>query len=158
VDAAVASACAPTYFDHWTIAGIQGQTIRFFDGGAGGTANPAYQACVEAFEYDDFEAADSNLVALGTGFYPASDTPPSGLVGTVGWVTSTLVDTSEDWVDDAVGRQWPGLSQNINPQLPSEIDEADLSAIPDLVRIGQQLAGTLDWKKLLAGRAQGTAQ
>jgi hypothetical protein len=158
VDAAVASACAPTYFDHWTIAGIQGQTMRFFDGGAGGTANPAYEACVEAFEYDDLDPAESNLVSLGTGFYPASDTPPSGLIGTIGWVTSTLVDTSEDWVDDAVDRQWPGLRQNINPQLPSEIDEADLAAIPELVRIGEQLAATLDWKKLLAGRARGTAQ
>src|ERR1035441_6451770 len=33
VDAAVASACAPTYFDHWRIDNINGQTIRFFDGG-----------------------------------------------------------------------------------------------------------------------------
>jgi patatin-like phospholipase/acyl hydrolase len=35
IDAAVASASAPTYFDHWTIQGIQGQTISFFDGAAG---------------------------------------------------------------------------------------------------------------------------
>ena len=155
VDAAVASACAPTYFDHWKIDGVTGQTIRFFDGGAGGTANPAYQVCVEAFEYDDFVPAESNLVALGTGFYPGSDTPPSGLIGTIGWVTSTLVDSSEDWVDQAVERQWPGVMQSFNPQLPSDIDEADLSAIPQLVKIGQQLAATLDWKKLLGGSAQG---
>jgi predicted acylesterase/phospholipase RssA len=157
VDAAVASACAPTYFDHWKIDGVEGQTIRFFDGGAGGTANPAYQACVEAFEFDDFQAADTNMIALGTGFYPASDTPPRGLIGTIGWVTSTLVDSSEDWVDQAVERQWPGVMQSFNPQLPRDIDEADLSAIPDLVRIGEALAATLDWEKLLAGRTQGTA-
>jgi patatin-like phospholipase/acyl hydrolase len=153
VDAAVASACAPTYFDHWKIDDIQGQTIRFFDGGAGGTANPAYQACVEAFEYDEFQPPDTNMVALGTGYYPASDTPPGGLIGTIGWVTSTLVDTSEDWVDQAVERQWPGVMQNINPMLPREIDEDDLSAIPDLVKMGQQLAAGLDWTQLLTRRS-----
>jgi len=83
-----------------------GQTIRFFDGGAGGTANPPTRFCVEAFEYDGFTAADTRLVALGTGYFPASGDPPKGLLQTIGWTTSTLVDTSEDWVDDAVKRQW----------------------------------------------------
>jgi predicted acylesterase/phospholipase RssA len=157
IDAAVASACAPTYFDHWKIDGIPVNgvptTLRFFDGGAGGTANPAYQACVEAFEYDDFDPKATNLVALGTGYYPASDTPPNGLIHTIGWVTGTLVDTSEDWVDKAVERQWPKLMENRNPQLPSDIDEADTSAIPTLVQIGQKLAATLDWKELLSPRS-----
>jgi uncharacterized protein len=148
-DAAVASACAPTYFDHWTIAGIQGKTISFFDGGAGGTANPAYQACVEAFQYDDFTPAETRVVSLGTGYYPASGDPPKGLVGTIGWVTSTLVDTSEDWVDQAVNLQWPGVMQTFNPLLASDIDEADLSAIPTLVEIGQQMAAAMDWKQIL---------
>src|SRR5208283_3738432 len=89
IDAAIASACAPTYFDHWKIDGIMGQTIRFFDGGVGGTANPAYQVCVEAFEYDDFTPADSRVVSLGTGYFPASDDPPTGLLATIGWSTST---------------------------------------------------------------------
>jgi hypothetical protein len=151
IDAAVASACAPTYFDHWRIDGIMGQTIRFFDGGAGGTANPAYQVGVEAFEYDDFTPADTRLVALGTGYFPASDDPPSGLLKTIGWTTSTLVDTSEDWVDDAVQRQWPGVMQAFNPLLPSDIDEADLSAIPTLVEIGQKMAADLDWEQIIGG-------
>ena len=160
IDAAVSSACAPTYFDHWKIDNVpvdgKAQTVRFFDGGAGGTANPAYQASIEAFDYDDFVPGETNLIGLGTGFFPASDAPPSGLIGTIGWVTSTLVDTSEDWVDQAVERQWPGLMQSFNPQLPRDIDEADLSAIPELVQIGQELAATLDWRKLLAGRGEGT--
>ena len=151
IDAAVASACAPTYFDHWRIDGIMGRTIRFFDGGAGGTANPAYQVCVEAFEYDDFTPADTRVVALGTGYFPASDDPPKGLLKTIGWTTSTLVDTSEDWVDDAVKRQWPGVMQAFNPLLPSDIDEADLSQIPTLVEIGQEMAEGLDWKQILGG-------
>ena len=149
VDAAVASACAPTYFDHWRIDGIQGRTIRFFDGGVGGTANPAYQAAVEAFEYDDFVPRASRLISLGTGFYPASDDPPKGLIAVIEWVTSTLVDTSEDWVDEAVERQWPGLMQNFNPELPRDIDMADTSAIADLVRIGQQTAAAMDWTQIL---------
>jgi patatin-like phospholipase/acyl hydrolase len=150
IDAAVASACAPTYFDHWRIEGVNGQTIRFFDGGVGGTANPAYQACVEAFEYDDFTLADTRLVSLGTGYFPASDDPPTGLIGTIGWTTSTLVDTSGDWVDDAVNRQWPGITKSFNPLLPRDIDEADIEAIPVLLEVGQQLAATLDWTQILA--------
>jgi len=149
IDAAVASACAPTYFNHWCIDGIQGQTICFFDGGVGGTANPAYQACVEAFVYDDFTAADTRVVALGTGFFPAPNQAPHGLLKTIAWTTSTLVDSAEDWVDDAVNLQWPGIMQNFNPQLPSDIDEADLSAIPTLVEIGQKMAADLDWAKIL---------
>jgi patatin-like phospholipase/acyl hydrolase len=149
VDAAVASACAPTYFNHWTIDGIAGQTLAFFDGGAGSTANPAYEACVEAFEFDYLTPASARLVSLGTGYYPDSNKAPSGLLGVIGWVTSTLVDTSEDMADDAVNRQWPGVMTNINPLLPSDIDEADLSAIPTLVTVGQQLAATLDWTKLI---------
>jgi patatin-like phospholipase/acyl hydrolase len=149
VDAAVASACAPTYFDHWRIDGILGQTMRFFDGGAGGTANPAYQAAVEAFEFDNFIPAATQLISLGTGYFPMPDNPPKGLLQTIGWTTSTLVDSSEDWVDQAVNRQWPGILQNFNPKLPREIDEADLSAIPDLVKIGSQIAAQMDWTVIL---------
>jgi hypothetical protein len=150
IDAAVASACAPTYFDHWTIDGIEGQTIRFFDGGSGGTANPAYQACVEAFVFDDFIPAETRVIALGTGYYPGSNDPPKGLLGTIGWTTNTLVDSSEDWVDDAVELQWPKIMQLINPELPSDIAEADLSAIPALLAVGRKLAAGLDWKLILA--------
>lgn len=154
MDAAIASACAPTYFDHWTIAGVAGQTLNFFDGGVGGTANPAYQACVEAFEYDSFKPAETQVISLGTGYYPASQNPPKELIGTIGWTTSTLVDASEDWVDDAVQRQWPGVLRIFNPLLPSDIGEDDLSAIQALVEVGQQLAGTMDWRQILGGGGQ----
>ena len=150
IDAAVASACAPTYFGHWPIDGILGQTVYFFDGGAGGTANPVYQACVEAFEYDAFQPAATRVVALGTGYFPASGDPPKGLLKTIGWVTSTLVDSSEDWAGNAVNRQWPGIMRDFNPILPSGIDEADLSAVPTLVEIGRKMAADLDWKTTLA--------
>jgi len=150
VDAAVASACAPTYFDHWSIGGIMGETIYFFDGGSGGVANPVYQACVEAFEYDNFQPADTRVVGLGTGYFPASGAPPKGLLQTVGWTASTLVDSSEDWAGEAVNRQWPGILQDFNPLLPADIDEADLAAIPTLVETGRKMAADMDWTKILA--------
>ncbi|MFY9727198.1 MAG: patatin-like phospholipase family protein, partial [Bryobacteraceae bacterium] len=150
IDAAVASACCPTYFDHWKIDGIDGRTIYFFDGGVGGTANPVYQACVEAFQYDAFTPDGTRVIALGTGYYPGTGAPPSGLLKIVEWTVNTLIDTSEDWADQAVNRQWPGIATNINPLLPSDIDEIDLSTIPTLVAVGQQLAATLDWTRLLA--------
>ena len=60
------------------------------------------------------------------------------------------MDSSEDWVDNAVERQWPGILTNYNPLLPRDIDEADLSAIPELLEVGKRLADGLDWKKILA--------
>ncbi len=153
VDAAVASACAPTYFNYWTIDGLAGKTRNFFDGGVAGTANPAYQACVEAFEYDTFDPAQTKVISLGTGYYPASQDPPKGLVATIEWTTNTLVDSSEDWVDKAVRRQWPGVLETFNPLLPSDIGEDDLAAIPALVEVGQQLAATMDWRQILGAAA-----
>jgi hypothetical protein len=73
-----------------------------------------------------------------------------GILQTIGWTTSTLVDSSEDWVDNAVERQWPRILTNFNPLLPRDIDEADLSAIPELLDVGKRLADGLDWKKMLA--------
>ncbi|MGO9229988.1 MAG: patatin-like phospholipase family protein [Bryobacteraceae bacterium] len=150
VDAAVASACAPTYFDHWTIDNLDGRSISFFDGGTGGTTNPTYQACVEAFEYDTFAPDATRVIELGTGYFPVSNKPPSGLFKVLAWTANTLIDTSEDWVDEAVNRQWPGIVTTVNPALPSDIEVADLSAIPTLLTIGQELAATLDWTKLIS--------
>jgi hypothetical protein len=43
------------------------------DGGVDVTGDPVYQACVEAFYYDDFTPADTGVVPLGTGFFPTCD-------------------------------------------------------------------------------------
>jgi len=147
IDAAVASASAPTYFDHWPLT-VDGQALAFFDGGSGGLANPSYQACVEMFEYDTFLPAQTRLVSLGTGFYPSSNAAPKGLIGTVSWATDTLVDTSEDWVDGAVERQWPGVKQKFDWLLPTGISMDDLSAIPALLAAGKT-AASIDWRQVL---------
>jgi uncharacterized protein len=149
IDAAVASACAPTYHDHWAIKMPGGFTRRFYDGGTAGLANPAYQTCWEMFKCDKFQPATTRLVSLGTGFFPQPDVAPSGLLATIGWAISTLVDSSSDWVDAATELQWPGVMSKFNPPLPRSIDEADLKSIPDLVRIGQAYAKTIDWGKLI---------
>jgi len=148
IDAAVASACAPTYFDHWPLT-VQGEGLAFFDGGSGGLSNPSYQTCVEMFEYDSFTPADTRLISLGTGFYPESQTPPKGLIDVISWATDTLVDSSEDWVDRAVERQWPGVNTKFDWQLPADIAMDDLSAIPALVAAGKTAAASIDWKQLL---------
>jgi hypothetical protein len=148
INAAVASACAPTYFDHWPLT-VDGQALAFFDGGTGGMANPSYQACVEMFEYDSLVATQTRLVSLGTGFYPGSNTPPKGLIATISWATNTLVDTSEDWVDRAVQRQWPGVQQKFDWQLTSDIPMDDLAAIPALEAAGKTAAASIDWNQVL---------
>jgi patatin-like phospholipase/acyl hydrolase len=148
IDAAVASASAPTYFDHWPLT-VDGQALAFFDGGTGGLANPSYQACVEMFEYDVFTPAQTRLVSLGTGFYPGANAAPKGLIEVVSWATDTLVDTSEDWADRAVERQWPGVKQKFDWQLPVGIAMDDLSAIPELVALGKTAAASIDWKQVL---------
>jgi hypothetical protein len=148
IDAAVASACAPTYFDHWRLR-VGSQPLWFYDGGSGGLANPAYQTCVEMFEYDAFTAAETRVISLGTGFYPNSDAPPKGLLGVVSWATDTLVDSSEDWVDRAVERQWPGVTRKFDWQLPSGIAMDDLAGVPALVQAGTAAAASIDWKEVL---------
>ena len=145
LDVATASASAPTYFAPWKIG-----TEEFFDGGAGGNANPVYQAAVEAFYYDDFVPAETRIVTLGTGFYPAPSKAPSGLLSTVAWVIDSLLDNGEDDADATVDRHWPEIRQGFNVQMPRDIDMADISAIPQLVQLGQQMAAGIDWTKTLS--------
>jgi hypothetical protein len=101
------------------------------------------------FEYDAFTPAGTRLVSLGTGFYPGSSAPPKGLIDVVSWATDTLVDTSEDWVDSAVERQWPGVKQKFDWRLPSSIAMDGLSAIPELVALGKTAAASIDWTQVL---------
>jgi predicted acylesterase/phospholipase RssA len=97
VDAAVASACAPAYFDHWRIDNINGRTTRFFDGGVGGAANPAYEARVEAFEFDTFTPADTRVIALGTGYFRVDGNLPGGAdARVVCYLAFTTPPTVED--------------------------------------------------------------
>jgi patatin-like phospholipase/acyl hydrolase len=151
IDCAVASASAPTYFAPWRVSPAKIPIGWCFDGGTGVTGNPVYQACVEAFEYDCFDARDTRVISLGTGFYPDSAmNPPRGLLRTLTWTIDALVGAPEDQQTEITQRQWPGIMQRFNWQLPSAIDMANVSAIPQLIQIGQAAAHTMDWKKILS--------
>lgn len=149
IDCAVASAAAPTYFSPWTI-NIGGQPTVLVDGGVGVTGNPVYQACVEAFYYDDFSVADTTVISLGTGFFPAGNTVPKGFLGWLEWTVDALLDAPEDQQTELVNRHFPGILQRFDWQLPKPIDMADTASIPELAAIGRQAAAAMDWTKILA--------
>lgn len=170
LEAMCASAAAITYFDAQRVSfPALGKGLWCSDGGESGVANPSYQTAVEMFEYDEFvpfssrfkvdlqinpgtnESAESpamKMITLGTGYYPvASDAdvdPAKGLIAEIEFATDTLVDSSEDWVDQAVKRQWPGMAIKVDWALPSAIAMDDLSAIPTLAAVYK--ANPVDWK------------
>ena len=151
VDAVVASSAAPTYFNFWPVV-VGKQTLQMADGGTAGFANPVYRMAIEMFEYDSFDPSTTKIISLGTGYYaPPSVMPaPKGLVATIGFATSTLVDSAEDLADQDAARVYPACSfQKFNPSLPSSIDEADLASVPVLLKIGQAAAAQMDWKGIL---------
>ena len=151
VDAVVASSAAPTYFNFWPVV-VGRQTLQMSDGGAAGFANPVYRMAIEMFEYDSFDPSTTRVISLGTGYYepPSAMPAPEGLVATLGFVTSTLVDSAEDLADQDAVRVYPTCGfRKFNPALPSSIDEADLSAVSVLLQIGQAAAAQMDWKEIL---------
>lgn len=150
LDCAVASACAPTYFAPWYV--NPGKTLVgwCYDGGVGTVGNPVYQVCREAFQFDTFDPADTQVISLGTGFYPSTEiNPPDGFLPTLEWTLNALVDAPIDEQTQIVNERWPRILQRFNWLLPAAIDEADTSAIPGLVTLGQQLAAQMDWKSIL---------
>jgi len=151
VDAVVASSAAPTYFNFWPVV-VGTETLQMADGGAAGFANPVYRMAIEMFEYDSFDPSTTRIISLGTGYYepPAALPAPKGLIATIGFATSTLVDSAEDLADQDTARVYPACGfQKFNPPLPSSIDEADLASVPALVKIGQAAAAQMDWNQIL---------
>lgn len=169
LEAMCASAAAITYFDaQRVIFPALGKKLWCSDGGESGVANPSYQTAVEMFEYDSFvpfhsfmdvtddgnevtESDGTRMITLGTGYYPvapdADVDPAKGLIAEIEFATDTLVDSSEDWVDQAVKRQWPGMAAKVDWALPSAIAMDDLSAIPTLAAVYR--ANPTNWKGLL---------
>jgi patatin-like phospholipase/acyl hydrolase len=148
VDCAVASASAPTYFKPWKI-DIQGNSTLLVDGGVGVTGNPVYQACVEAFYYDDFTPSETLVVSLGTGFYPARDTAPAGLFGWLEWTVGALLDAPMDEQTRLVDRHFPDVMKRFDWELPNEIGLADTGSIDELVAVGSQAGTEMDWHSVL---------
>jgi len=149
VDCAVASASAPTYFSPWTMT-VDGHRLVMVDGGVGVTGNPVYQACVEAFYYDDFTPEETRVVSLGTGFFPTGNRVPSGLLGWLEWTVDALLDAPEDQQTEIVERHYPGILQRFDWKLPKAIGLADTGSVGELVQIGNDAAAGMDWRKVLA--------
>jgi patatin-like phospholipase/acyl hydrolase len=150
VECVTASASAPIYFSPCYINPAKILIGWAFDGGVGTTANPVYQACVEAFQYDDFDPAETLVISLGTGYTPDTQVnPPSGFLPVLEWTVSTLVDAPVDEQTQNAMRQWPGVVQRFNWPLVSTPTEADVASIPSLVEIGQKAAASMDWKAIL---------
>jgi patatin-like phospholipase/acyl hydrolase len=153
IDAAVASSCAPTFFDHWDFK-IKGHPYQWFDGGCGGTANPAWEAAIQAFDFDTFVPAETCIIDIGTGFSPVSNVIPKGILGNIGWAVSTLVSTSQDRETRNLDRAYPGMRTTLNASISRDIEEDDISpeAISELLKAGKGLASHLDWKAILEVR------
>ena len=147
-DAAVASAAAPTYFRPFAMGGI-GELI---DGGIGVAGNPVYQACVEAFEYaTGYDPADTIVVSLGTGRW-SRRARPAWLGAWLGWLLSELLRSPAEQQTELVHRHWPATPfYRIDAELPRDIGLDAIGAIPELRRIGEGLAATVDWPGILAG-------
>jgi patatin-like phospholipase/acyl hydrolase len=148
VDCAVASAAAPTYFSPWTVS-LGGALLPMVDGGVGVTGNPVYQACVEAFYYDEFTPEDTRVFSLGTGYFPHNGQVPSGLLGWLEWTVGALLDAPEEQQTQIVNRHFPGILKRFEWKLPRRIDLADAAGVPDLIAFANQVTAALDWPTIL---------
>lgn len=154
VDCVTASAAAPTYFQPWDVPGF-GECV---DGGVGTVGNPAYQACVEAFDHTPpgvYVPATTTVISLGTGYVNQINTP-GNIVAWATWILGELLRDPAEQQTELIQRHYvpQGLIQHrLNPQLSKDIGLDDVNAIPELIAIGQAEAAKLDWHALLADRA-----
>lgn len=149
VDAATASAAAPTYLRPWPMAGI-GELI---DGGTGVAGNPVYQACVEAFEYtDDYRPASTVVVSLGTGKLLRRERP-TWLWPWLGWLLSELLRSPAEQQTELVHRHYPESPfYRLDLELEREVGLDAVGRIGELQALGARLASAVDWPAILDGR------
>jgi predicted acylesterase/phospholipase RssA len=149
VDCVTASAAAPTYFAPWHVEPLG----LLVDGGVGVAGNPTYQACVEAFEYTDvYRPDDTIVVSLGTGRF-FDRRRPTWLWSWVEWVLSELLRSPGEQQTELVRRHYPGARfYRIDVRLARDFPlDATGGDIEQLLAIGQALAATVDWPRILDG-------
>lgn len=158
VDCATASAAAPTYFAPFRMPeppdrppGCQ-PIGTLVDGGVGVTGNPVYQACIEAFDYDEgYEPERTLVVSLGTGHY-TQRRMPSWIYPWLNWVLAELLDSPEEQQTQITRRLYPMMRfYRLDIELESDIPMDDARGVPELLRYGEELAGRIDWKAILSG-------
>lgn len=149
VDAATASAAAPTYFAPWSIGAI-GELI---DGGIGVAGNPAYQACVEAFEYTRaYEPETTVVVSLGTGTFRRRERP-GWLWPWLGWLLSELLRSPAEQQTELVHRHYRlAAHYRLDVELERDIGLDAVERIAELRSLGERLATVVDWPAILDGR------
>ena len=151
VDCAVASAMAPTYFPPWYVPPGEQLVGWCFDGGTGVAGNPVLEACIEAFEYDDFDPKDTLAASFGTGYYPDGERNPpgDGLLGAITWTIDSLVEAPIDQQIRVAKLLYPGVVQRYNWKLPANVDMSDVAEVPTWIALGTKLAAEVDWRKEL---------
>lgn len=149
VDAVTASAAAPTYFAPWRVGSI-GELI---DGGIGVAGNPAYQACVEAFEYTDaYDPASTVVVSLGTGTFRGRRRP-GWLWPWLGWLLSELLRSPAEQQTELVHRHYRlAAFYRLDLELERDIGLDAVERIAELRSHGEHLASAVDWPAILEGR------
>jgi predicted acylesterase/phospholipase RssA len=150
-DCLTASAAAPTYFEPWTVAGLE-SAGPMVDGGTGVAGNPVYQACVEAFLYSrGFEPGASVVVSLGTGQF--FDRPrPTWLYSWLGWILAELLRSPGEQQTELVDRHFAEAAfYRLDVRLEREIGLDDAGRIGELLAVGERLAREVDWRAILDG-------
>jgi predicted acylesterase/phospholipase RssA len=148
VDVTTASAAAPTYFAPWLVPPI-GELI---DGGIGVAGNPAYQACVEAFEYTRaYEPASTIVVSLGTGKLLRRERP-GWIWSWLGWLLSELLRSPAEQQTELVHRHYPDARfYRLDLELDREIGLDAVERIGELKALGERLASGVEWTAILHG-------
>jgi len=148
-DCVTASAAAPTYFAPWPIEGFG----LLVDGGVGVAGNPAYQACVEAFEYSDYEASNTIVVSLGTGRF-LDRRRPTWLWSWVEWVLGEMFRSPGEQQTELVQRHYGAATlYRIDARLPRDFPLDTIGpGLDELEGIGRGLAALIDWPAILDGR------
>jgi uncharacterized protein len=149
VDCVTASAAAPTYFAPWPVTTIG----LLVDGGVGVAGNPTYQACAEAFEYTDgYRPEETIVVSLGTGRY-LDRRRPTWIWPWVQWVLSELLRSPGEQQTELVQRHYPRarlyrIDVRLERDFPLDASGRDAD---ELLAIGEALAATVDWPRILDG-------
>ena len=150
-DRLTASAAAPTYFEPWTIRGLE-SAGPMVDGGTGVAGNPVYQACVEAFLYSrGFEPAATVVVSLGTGQF--FDRPrPTWLYSWLGWILAELLRSPGEQQTELVDRHFAEAAfYRVDVRLDRDIGLDAAQRIGELHAFGERLASEVDWRPILEG-------
>jgi uncharacterized protein len=159
VDCVTASTAAPTFFQPWTIT-EDPATVKpdwdpigqLVDGGVGVTANPVYQACVEAFYYTypgEYVPEETSIISLGTGRF-ANPTRPENILQWVNWFVGEMLHSTNEEQTDLVHRHFPqALFYRIETELRRDIGLDDATSIDELHDYGTKLAKLIDWQAIL---------